>query len=312
MVALSMADGYARVTNKPQAVIVHVDVGTSALGAGLHNASVGRTPILILAGRCPITEDGSIRGSRTEYQHWIQDAPDQKAIVRQYCRWTGEIESNTTVRQIVGRALQFASSDVKGPVYVTGGREILAAEMNDDVGLDLEKWVPVGKAALPESAVETIVEALVGAERPLLITGYSGRNHDNPAELAKLADAIPGLRVHDTGGGDMCFPFSHPASLGMRYGSDKCTTDADVIIILDCDVPWVPARNAPRADTKIFHVDVDPLNNQIQNSLFPAHGRWRADSHTALRQLNNHIENSPGLQETLKREKYKSHCMQGS
>jgi thiamine pyrophosphate-dependent acetolactate synthase large subunit-like protein len=78
-----MADGYARVTNKPQAVRVHVEVGTSALGAGLHNAIVGRTPLLIFAGRCPITEYGSIRGSRTVYQHWIQDAPDPKAIVRQ-------------------------------------------------------------------------------------------------------------------------------------------------------------------------------------------------------------------------------------
>jgi len=90
MVALSMADGYARVTNKPQVVIIHVDVGTSALGAGLHNASVGRTPILILAGCCPITENGSIRGSRMEYQHWIQDAPDQKAIA------VGHVRSRVT------------------------------------------------------------------------------------------------------------------------------------------------------------------------------------------------------------------------
>ena len=29
MVALSMADGYARVTNEPQCVIIHFDVGTS-------------------------------------------------------------------------------------------------------------------------------------------------------------------------------------------------------------------------------------------------------------------------------------------
>ena len=117
------------------------------------------------------------------------------------------------MRQTVGRALQFTSSDVKGPVYEVGGREVLAAKTSHDVGLDMEKWVPVGPAALPEDAVETIVEALVGAEHPLLITGYSGRNNLNPAELVKLADAIPRLRVHDTAGSDMCFPFSHPASL---------------------------------------------------------------------------------------------------
>lgn len=31
MVAMSMADGYARLTGKPQCVVVHVDVGTQGL-----------------------------------------------------------------------------------------------------------------------------------------------------------------------------------------------------------------------------------------------------------------------------------------
>ena len=53
MVALSMADGYARVTGEPQAVVVHVDVGTQALGCAVHNASVGRAPVLIFAGLSP-------------------------------------------------------------------------------------------------------------------------------------------------------------------------------------------------------------------------------------------------------------------
>lgn len=67
MVALSMADGYARATNQPQCVIVHVDVGTSALGAAIHNASIGRVPVLIFAGLSPYTQEGELNGSRTEY-----------------------------------------------------------------------------------------------------------------------------------------------------------------------------------------------------------------------------------------------------
>ena len=80
-----MADGFARLTNKPQAVIVHVDVGTQALGPGIHNASCGRVPVLIFAGLSPYTLEGEMRGSRTEFIHWLQDVPDQKAIVSQYC-----------------------------------------------------------------------------------------------------------------------------------------------------------------------------------------------------------------------------------
>ena len=84
MVALSMADGYARLTGKPQCVIVHVDVGTQGLGAAVHNAACGRCPVLIFAGLSPFTTDGEMRGSRTEYIHWIQDVPDQKQIVGTY------------------------------------------------------------------------------------------------------------------------------------------------------------------------------------------------------------------------------------
>ena len=93
-----MADGWARVTGRPQAVIVHVDVGTQALGCAFHNASNGRAPILVFAGLCPFTEDGELAGSRTEYQHWIQDARDQMSIVRQYCRHVGELRTGRTVK----------------------------------------------------------------------------------------------------------------------------------------------------------------------------------------------------------------------
>lgn len=67
MVALSMADGYARLTNEPQCVIVHVDVGTSNMGAAIHNASIGRAPVLIFAGLSPFTIEGEMTGSRTEF-----------------------------------------------------------------------------------------------------------------------------------------------------------------------------------------------------------------------------------------------------
>jgi thiamine pyrophosphate-dependent acetolactate synthase large subunit-like protein len=209
MVALSMADGYARLTNKPQCVIIHVDVGTQGLGAAVHNASCGRAPVLIFAGLSPYTIEGEQRGSRTEYIHWIQDVPDQKQIVAQYCRYTGEIKTGRNVKQIVNRALSFAMSDPKGPVYLCGAREPMEQDI-DPYSLDQRFWDPVESPALPISGVKKIAEALVNAQEPLIITGYSGRNHAVPGELVKLADTIKGLRVLDTGGSDMCFPADHP------------------------------------------------------------------------------------------------------
>ena len=149
---MSMADGWARVTGRPQAVIVHVDVGIQALNYALHNASNGRAPVLIFAGLCPITGDGELAGSRTEYQHWIQDAPDQQSIVRQYCRYVGEVRTGRTIKQLVARALQFATSDPKGPVYLAGAREVMAEEI-EPYQLDQKKYRPIGSAAFPAKAV---------------------------------------------------------------------------------------------------------------------------------------------------------------
>lgn len=301
--AISMADGYARIWGQPQAVLVHVDVGTQALGQGIHNASLARVPVFILAGLCPFTESGELPGSRTEYSNWLQDAHDQTAIVRQYCRYTGEIRTGLNVKQMIGRALQFAKSAPKGPVYLTVTREILAEETKP-ISLNQEKWVPIGPSALPPDAIKHVATALVQAERPLIITGYSGRDRRTPKLLVALADLIPGIRIHDTGGSDMCFPATHPASEGFRLSMDECTKDADAILLLDCDIPWLPSKNPPDPKTKVYHVDIDPLNEQLRVSFFPANGRWRADSFTALKQLIDYIEDDLVVAETLEDPRY--------
>ncbi|KUJ08326.1 acetolactate synthase [Mollisia scopiformis] len=304
MVAVSMADGWARATGSPQAVIVHVDVGTQAIAAAMHNANTGRAPVFIFAGLCPYTE-GGCDGSRTEYQHWLQDAPDQKAIIADYCRYTGDIRTGSTVKQMVFRAMQLASSDPKGPVYLTGAREVMAEKLNKVSTIDEKKHGPIGPAALPQGAVETIAQALVSATKPLVITGYSGRNHACPEQLVRLAESIPGLRVLDTGGCDMCFPAGHPSYVGFCLSFDQVTTEADMIFVLDCDVPWIPSRNPPREACKIYQVDIDPLNATIGFSFFPANGRWKADSYTALNQLNQYLAEAPDLQETLRNPIYR-------
>jgi thiamine pyrophosphate-dependent acetolactate synthase large subunit-like protein len=179
-------------------------------------------------------------------------------------------------------------SDPKGPVYLCGVREVLEQEIKP-YNLTQNFWSPVGTTALPLSAIKTVSEALTSAENPLIITGYSGRNHLVPGELVSLADQIPHLRVLDTGGSDMCFPANHPAWLGLRYGVDPAIESADVILVLDCDVPWVNTRCKPSSTAKIYHIDIDPLKQQMPVFYIDALGRWRADSYTALVQLREYI-----------------------
>jgi thiamine pyrophosphate-dependent acetolactate synthase large subunit-like protein len=217
-----------------------------------------------------------MRGSRTEYIHWIQDVPDQKAIVAQYCRYTGEIKTGKNIKQIVNRALQFATSDPAGPVYLCGAREVMEEDLTP-YKLEQKFWGKVEPAALSGGAVEEISRALVEAKEPLILVGYTGRNHASVGALVELADLVKGVRVLDTGGSDMCFPADHRAWLGLRYGIEGAIKTADAIVVIDCgmyflfsklsyqdtefgiDVPWINTQCHPDKEAKIFHIDVDPL-----------------------------------------------------
>ncbi|KAJ1323334.1 thiamine pyrophosphate-requiring protein [Microdochium nivale] len=298
MVALSMADGYSRLTGEPQCVIVHVDVGTSAMGAGIHNASTGRAPVLIFAGLSPFTIEGEMRGSRSEFIHWMQDIPDQKQIVAQYCRYTGEIKTGKNVKQMVHRAIQFATSEPQGPVYLMGAREVMEEEITP-YNINPKLWRPVGPAALPVEAVAEIADILVSATNPLVITGYSGRNHKTPAVLVELARLVPGLRVLDTGGSDMCFPADVPGWLSMRYGNDDSIREADAILVLNCDVPWVNTLCKPKPECRVVHLDVDPLKQLMPVFYIDAELRYRVDAHTSLAQLVAHIGSDKAVQARL-------------
>ncbi|KAG8406040.1 hypothetical protein J3458_021381 [Metarhizium acridum] len=284
MVAMSMADGFARVTGKPQCVIVHVDVGTQALGVAVHNASVGRAPVLVFAGMSPCTLEGELRGSRTEFIHWLQDIPDQKAILGQYCRYAAEIKTGANIKQMVNRALQFATSGPQGPVYLCATREVLEADL-EPYEIQQDQWDPVELGGLSQRSADRIAEALARAERPLVMTGYSGRNLQIPAVLVQLADVVKALRILDASGSDMCFPANHPAWLGMRIGAHGAIEEADVIVVLDCDVPWIPTRCRPKKDATIFHIDVDPLKQQMPLFYIPSQARYRADALIALEQI---------------------------
>lgn len=300
-----MADGFARLTGQPQCVLVHVDVGTQMLGCAVHNASVARCPVLIFAGLSPFTLEGEMRGSRTEYIHWLQDAPDQKAIVSQFCRYTAEFKTGKNIKQMVNRALQFAKSDPCGPVYLVGAREVMEEDV-EPYHLDQSVWESVAPAALPPNDVETIVKLLADAQKPLIIVGYTGRNHATVPELVKLVEAIPGVRVLDCLGSDVCFPYTHRSSLGVRIGKDESIRTADAIVLINCDVPWIPTQCTTRPDAKIVHIDIDPLKENMPVHYLPAFRRYRADAQTALVQLNDYISKHPRYSQLSKEEPYVS------
>jgi thiamine pyrophosphate-dependent acetolactate synthase large subunit-like protein len=55
-------------------------------------------------------------------------------------------------------------------------------------------------------------------------------------------------------------------------------------------------RCKPSPTAKIYHIDIDPLKQQMPVFYIDAHARYRADAFTALRQINSRISGSPKLQ----------------
>src|SRR5580704_14116707 len=189
MVALSAAHGHAAVSGQAQAVLVHVECGTQALAGAVHNAAKGRIPVLIMAGMSPATQEGEARGSRNEFIHWIQDVFDQRGLVRGYMRYDNEIRLGANAKQIVHRALQFAHSEPKGPVYLTAAREVLESEI-EPVRIDRAEWPAIAAGALTMSDAALVAEQLAGARRPLIVTSYVGRNPHAVAELVRLCGRL--------------------------------------------------------------------------------------------------------------------------
>src|SRR4029077_5532238 len=184
-VAMAMAHGYYRIAGKPAAVMVHVTVGTANAINGIINAARDNIPVLLAAGRTPLTETGSI-ASRNRPIHWGQEAFDQGGMLREYVKWDYELRGGQRVGGVVARALDIAMSAPRGPVYLTLPREVLTAP-SIDTRRDTVR--PLGARA-PERARAAIAAAaalIAKAECPLIVTSSGGRVAEAVGALAALA-----------------------------------------------------------------------------------------------------------------------------
>ncbi|KAF8959138.1 thiamine pyrophosphate enzyme, N-terminal TPP binding domain-containing protein [Flammula alnicola] len=296
MVALSAAQGFAQATGKIAAVIVHVDVGTQALAGAVHNVDRSRTPVFIYAGASPFSAEGEHKGTRNEWIMWIQDIPDQTAIIRQYMRHTAQIGSAKTVEKSVKRALQIATSDPKGPVYLWGRREVMEEEV-DPAAIasisDMTGWTSIEPAALSPAATNKIATALMQASSPLIITSYLGRSKTAVPALLSLA-SILSLPVISACPSAVNVPFSHPSYAGVTFLSPGShwsgLSTADVILVLDCDLPWISVNDKPREGARVFVVDGgDPLKISVGHWHVDAELVCRADAEVALEQIEKEL-----------------------
>lgn len=252
--AVSIAHGYWLATGRPQAVMVHVNVGTANAVMALLNAARDRVPVIFTSGRTPLTEEGAT-GSRDLPIHWGQDMADQAGLVRGAVKWTAELVHPGQLPVLVDRALAIACSPPAGPVYVSLPREILAMPVGDF------RITPPGQVAAsppaPDPAtVGRVADLLAAAQRPVLICARESGGRRDTGLLAEFAErfAVPVVEFWPS---RLSLPTTHPLHGG--FDPAPWLADADLVLVLDALVPWIPKAVRPRPETPVVGIGCDPL-----------------------------------------------------
>ncbi|WP_316219197.1 thiamine pyrophosphate-requiring protein [Bradyrhizobium sp. SZCCHNR2026] len=284
VVAVHMAAGYAMATGRGQAVFVHVDAGTANACIAIQNLFRYRLPVMLFAGRAPFTLHGELAGSRDTYVHFIQDSFDPASIVRPYVKWEYTLPSGVVVKEALARAAAFMHSDPPGPVYMMLPRETLAETWDEQAmpAYPPARYGSVKSGGIEPARAEAVADALMAADDPIALTAYLGRNAEAVAVFERLA-LVCGIRVvefnpvtmnicHDS----PCFAGSDPAAL---------VTNADLGLLVDTDVPFVPQALKAAEALRWIQIDIDPLKADIPMWGFATDLRIQGDSAVILRQV---------------------------
>jgi acetolactate synthase-1/2/3 large subunit len=297
-VALTAAYGHYMVSGKPQVVLVHSELGTQQVAGALHNAQWGRIPVVLMAGVAAAP-------SRT---NWKGEPYYQGLMTRNCVKWDYEIKPDEDIHEILQTAINTAFTEPRGPVYLAYPRDILA-KRTDRREFDSYKGTVESLPPANPDDLELIAAKLLTAENPLIVAGYVERYQESVGKLIELAETlcvpvVPGLTR-------MNFPTNHPLCAGMEEmgggtRGNEPFTEADVILAVDYDMPYVPAEIFPKADATILHIDIDPMTQGR-----PLWGRGadifvKADSREVIPSLTGIIKNklTPEL-ETRLHERYK-------
>lgn len=251
--AVSMAHGDALRSGKAQAAMVHVSVGTANMVCGALNAARDAVPVLLAAGRTPLTEEGE-PGTRSRFIHWAQEMFDQGGMLREAVKWDYELRSADQVEDVAIRALDIAEAPPPGPVYLSLPRELLAREVRADRPKRSRSRVVEG--APDGNAIDRLAGAIRAAEYPVIVTSNAGREPGGCAALTALAEAWA-LPVVQFNARSVNLPFEHDMAIG--FDTKDLLRGADLILSVACDVPWVPHVTSPRPTAPLWEIDRDPL-----------------------------------------------------
>jgi thiamine pyrophosphate-dependent acetolactate synthase large subunit-like protein len=251
--AVALAHGWAKVTERPMAAIVHSNVGLMHATMAIFNAWCDRAPVLVLGATGPIDAT-----RRRPWIEWIHTARDQGALIRNFTKWDDQPGSIGAAQEALLRAWMIAQTAPKGPVYINFDLALQEDEITAPPPPALDRHRP---PAAPEPAGPLVQQAaawLAGARRPLILAGRGSRDPEAWQRRIALAEAV-GARVMTDRKSGATFPTDHPLHIAGAAGTELLV-GADVILSLD----WVDlagtlaTAHAGRPITaKVIQVSID-------------------------------------------------------
>jgi thiamine pyrophosphate-dependent acetolactate synthase large subunit-like protein len=256
--AVAIAHGYAKVTGRAMAAMVHSNVGLMHGTMAIFNAWCDRMPILVLGATGPVDAV-----KRRPWIDWIHTARDQGALVRGYTKWDDQPVSPAAAREAVLRAAWIANTQPCGPTYVNldaGMQEEKLTEQPDPI--DPQRFMPEIASAPAADVVEKAAALLRDAKHPLILAGRQSRDLDAWNARVALAERLNARVVTDIKTG-AAFPTDHPLHIGapsfIAPAPDALDAirAADVILSLD----WIDIagtlRQTGNTTAKIVQVSND-------------------------------------------------------
>jgi thiamine pyrophosphate-dependent acetolactate synthase large subunit-like protein len=259
-VAVAMASGYAKVSGKLPAVMIHTTVGSLHATMALRGALHQRVPMVVLAGES--IGFGEAPGPDPGRQ-WIllADKGGPARLVEPSVKWSFGLNSAALLPATVQRACQLAVAAPEGPTFVSVPMEFL---------LDTVPTAPPASASLPHAAagspeaIEALARILTEAASPVIVTEEVGRSPRAVEHLVALAELLGAPVVEGWHPGYVNFPRTHPLYAGSGGPGHVASylKESDVVFLLAALAPWHPPSSVPAA-TRVVILDEEPLHATI-------------------------------------------------
>src|SRR5258708_4543543 len=221
-VAMCMGDAYARLTRRPSFVEVHIAPGLgNALGM-MHNARIGKTPMVAFAGQSPtnvLLQEPHLSGPLVE-------------MARPIAKWAAQVEHAHDVPRALRRAFKIAAEPPQGPVFLALPMDVLDTEAEMDIApTTYTNW-----RARPDAAgLAEVADLLVKAHRPMLMVGDSVALAEAQTEVARVAELL-GSPMFECYASEFNISARHPLNMGsVDFVSPRNIRPT----LADCDVLFV-------------------------------------------------------------------------